>query len=487
MNTTRNRTILSLGVTMALAAGSASATNGYYTHGTGTKSKAQAGAGSANPEEILVLATNPAGIAYVPESIDAGLGIFSPMRSYRTTDSLANGACSPQGCANTIGPNDLQSENEFFPIPHVAMNWALSDSDFVAAAFYARGGMNTKWVGGTATYDPTFGQGTPTTFPGTYGGGTAGVDLMQAFLNFTYARKFADSFSVGLSGIFALQRFEARGVSTFAPFTKTFVESAGSQAPRNLSGNGHDMSYGYGGSIGFQWNPDDEVTLAAAYTTKMSMSEFGDYEDLFAQAGDFDMPSTWTVGIAVKPSDKLTVMFDVQRIEYSDADSVSNPIDNLYNCPVFNPAGSLEYCMGGNKGPGFGWEDMNVYKLGASWKASDTWTWRAGYSITDQPIPERPDDLQHPRAGRHGGAPHVRLHAEDEGRRRGQPVVHVRAGEHGPGSAEFRPVAGRHSQDAPGRDSRSATAGSAEHADPGAARRPAGRTAQPLIPGDTLP
>jgi long-chain fatty acid transport protein len=392
MTTTRNRTILALGVALALAASGASATNGYYTHGTGTKSKAQAGAGSANPEETLILATNPAGIAYVPESIDAGLGIFSPMRSYRTTDSLANGACSPQGCANTIGPNDLQSENEFFPIPHVAMNWALSDSDFVAAAFYARGGMNTKWVGGTATYDPTFGQGTPTTFPGTYGGGTAGVDLMQAFLNFTYAHKFAESFSVGLSGIFALQRFEARGVSTFAPFTKTFVESfnpaTGGQAPRNLSGNGHDMSYGYGGSIGFQWNPDDEVSLAAAYTTKMSMSEFGDYEDLFAQAGDFDMPSTWTVGIAVRPSEKLTVMFDVQRIEYSDADSVANPIENLYNCPVFNPAGSLEYCMGGNKGPGFGWQDMNVYKLGASWKASDTWTWRAGYSITDQPIPD---------------------------------------------------------------------------------------------------
>jgi len=66
MNTKRNRTILALGVTLALAAGSASATNGYYTHGTGTKSKAQAGAGSANPEEILVLATNPAGIAQKP-------------------------------------------------------------------------------------------------------------------------------------------------------------------------------------------------------------------------------------------------------------------------------------------------------------------------------------------------------------------------------------------------------------------------------------
>ena len=80
MNTTRNRTILALGIAMALAAGVASATNGYYTTGTGTKSKGQAGAGSANPQEVMAMATNPAGIAFVPEAIEAGLSIFSPIR-----------------------------------------------------------------------------------------------------------------------------------------------------------------------------------------------------------------------------------------------------------------------------------------------------------------------------------------------------------------------------------------------------------------------
>ncbi len=29
---------------------------------------------------------------------------------------------------------------------------------------------------------------------------------------------------------------------------------------------------------------------------------------------------------------------------------------------------------------------MTVYKFGASWQYSDEWTWRAGYSFTDQPI-----------------------------------------------------------------------------------------------------
>jgi long-chain fatty acid transport protein len=393
MYTTRNLTILGLGIALALVAGGASATNGYYMHGMGTKNKGQAGAGIADPQEVLILATNPAGIAFVPESIDAGLAIFSPMREYSTTPSQAPGACSPQGCNLTIGPNDIASQNEFFPIPHIAMNWALTDADFLAAAFYARGGMNTKWEGGTVTYDEFFGMmpgATAQTYDGTFGDGTAGVDLMQGFLNLSYARKFSDQFSLGASAIIAIQRFEARGVSRFYPFTKTFVSTSTPTSPgvmpKDLSDNGHDMSYGFGGSIGFQWNPSDMFGFAAAYTTKMSMSEFDDYSDLFAENGDFDMPSTWQVGVAFRPNDAWTLMFDVQDIKYSDAASVSNGIEGLTggNCRFV----SVEYCLGGNKGAGFGWEDMTVYKLGASWDYSDTWTWRAGISTTDQPIPK---------------------------------------------------------------------------------------------------
>jgi long-chain fatty acid transport protein len=386
MKNLHGRSILGLFIVLTLAAGSASATNGYYTTGTGTKSKAQAGAGSANPGEVMSLATNPANIAFVPESIDAGLGLFSPMRDYETSSSLANG----NGGAFTIGPNNIDSKNEFFPIPFVGMNWALSDADFLAAAFYARGGMNTKWDGGTATFDPDRpGPAPVTTFDGTYGGGTAGVDLMQAFLNLTYARKFGDQFSLGASAIIAMQRFEARGVSKFAGFTETFARSGGTVMPKDLSGNGHDMSYGYGASVGFQWNPMDMFSLAAAYTTKMSMSEFGDYADLFAEEGGFDMPATATFGIAVKPNDRLALMFDVQETWYSDVGSVGNPVQNIGRCPTAGFGGTdFESCLGGSRGAGFGWEDMTVYKFGASYQLDDTWTLRGGYSFTDQPIPK---------------------------------------------------------------------------------------------------
>lgn len=400
------RTVLGLGVAMALAAGSASATNGYFTHGVGTKSKALAGAGSANPEEILAIATNPAGLALLPETVDAGLGFFSPSRDYKTSASLANGGCSEEGCAFTIGPNDLQSGQNLFLVPYVAMNWKLDEQSALAVAFYGRGGMNTQWEGGTATYytpgnPPSFPAGVYT-FHGTYGGGSpvspyghpaqagnTGVDLMQAFLNTTYAWRSADDqFAVGASAIFAMQLFQARGVGAFAPYTKSMVDSGFTEMPKNLSGNGHDSSYGFGGSIGGIWNINKMFSVAAAYTSKMFMSKFSDYSDLFAEGGSFDIPATMTLGLTVRPTDRWAASFDYQTIWYSDVPSVGNPVQKIFNCPTVGGS-NPQSCLGGNNGPGFGWKDMDVYKVGLEWKYDDAWTYRLGFSVPDsQPIPK---------------------------------------------------------------------------------------------------
>lgn len=397
MSRLNRRTVLGVSIALALGCGTASATNGYFTLGAGTQSKAMAGSGSADPQELMALATNPAGLAALRVSTDAGIGLFAPHREYKTSESMANGGCSPQGCAFTIGPNDINSGNPFFVMPFVAANWRLDEQSALAVAFYGRGGMNTRWKGGTATFDPSGGQGPygPMTFPGTYGSGAyggkgnTGVDLMQGFLNTTYAWKTADDrFALGVSAILAVQLFEAQGVQTFAPYTKAFVESGFTQQPKNLSNNGHDTSYGYGGAVGGIWNINRMFSLAAAYTTKMSMSKFSDYSDLFAGDGSFDIPSTATYGLTVRPTESLTFSFDYQDIWYSDVDSVHNPMQNLYGCPSLGGS-NPQACLGGNQGPGFGWEDMSVYKFGFAWQYDPAWTFRAGYSFADhQPIPK---------------------------------------------------------------------------------------------------
>lgn len=393
-----------LAAAMALAAmavaGNAYATNGYLTHGVGTKSKALAGSGSADPQELMVIATNPAGLAFVGERLEVGISAFSPVRSYSTTPSALPDAAYAQG-AFSIGPdgNHINSKNQLFFIPYIGKSWRRNDQDAFAVAFYGRGGMNTEWHGGSAKFWPP-GYTAPVTPPGTFGDGTAGVDLMQAFLNLAYAHANpAKTYSVGASVIFAAQRFRATGVSSYAPYTKAFVESMASGTPvmpTHLSNNGYDMSYGYGGALGVQWNPTEQFSLAVGYTSKMKMSKFSKYSDLFAQRGGFDIPAQADIGIAIKPTPAVTLTADVQKIFYDGVDSVSNPIDGLQAyCPSANPSASptpeafaqnVEYCLGGSKGGGFGWHDMTVYKAGIAWRYGDNWTLRVGASTGKQPI-----------------------------------------------------------------------------------------------------
>lgn len=362
----------------------ANATNGYFAHGHGLISKSLAGAGVAFPQDALAGATNPAGMAFVGNRFDIGAVLFKPDRHYSAGSSLANG----NGGAFTIGPASVKSGDESFLIPSFGINYMLSDNDAIGLSVYGNGGLNTTYSGssGSASFDPMGMGGAGVTFPGTFGAGTAGVDLFQIFFNFSYAHKFSENFSVGISPIFAVQGFRSAGLNAFAPFTKTFAESGGTVMPDNLTRNGQEYSYGGGVQVGaLAKDVIGTVDLGISYRSKMYMSEFDDYADLFAEEGDFDIPSTLWAGFAVDLSESMTLVADYQKIWYEDSDAVSNDIQNLFNCPTLGGS-DLESCLGGDNGGGFGWDNIDVIKVGLQWETSSDVTLRFGYSHTDQPI-----------------------------------------------------------------------------------------------------
>ncbi|HKJ75557.1 MAG TPA: outer membrane protein transport protein, partial [Alphaproteobacteria bacterium] len=282
------------------------------------------------------------------------------------------GACmSATQCTFGIGPQSIKSDNSVFFIPHFGMNWMLNPQSSVGISVYGNGGMNTKYKGGTATYGVPMGTvppGTSMTTPGTFGAGTTGVDLQQLFIAGTYSRKLSSTSSVGVSLIAAYQKFKAEGLNSFAPY---------SSDPAHLSNNGYDDSTGFGAKIGWQGEVTPGLALGASYQTKMSMSKFSKYAGLFADKGSFDIPATATIGLAYDATPSSKVAFDVQKIFYSDIDSIANPmLPNLMTAR-----------LGDSNGPGFGWKDMTIYKLGYQWATSPDWTWRVGYSHGSQPIP----------------------------------------------------------------------------------------------------
>ena len=106
------------------------------------------------------------------------------------------------------------------------------------------------------------------------------------------------------------------------------------------------------------------------------MQEFDSYKGLFAEQGGFDLPSSLQIGAAYKITPNNQLVFDWQKINYSEVNSIANPIDNLMSAP-----------LGADAGAGFGWDDMTIYKLGYQWQRTAKQKIRFGISYTEQPIP----------------------------------------------------------------------------------------------------
>ena len=341
------------------------ATNGYFPHGYGMKAKGMAGASTAMADDAFGGATNPAKMVFVGNRIDFGADLFSPRRSSERTGSAGGLNAS------------ADSDSHYFIIPEFGYNKMINPNLSLGVTVYGNGGMNTDYPGGQIpAANPICGGFNPGGGPYNLlcGTGNLGVDLMQLVIAPTAAYKVTPSHSFGISPLLAYQRFKMDGIHSFAGFTSSGTTTF-------LTNRGYDSSTGYGVRIGWMGKVSDSVTLGAAYSTKLKMGKFDKYRELFADQGLFDIPENYNVGVAFKASPAMTIAFDYQRINYSGVSSVGNPSTNF----GLTVPGSL----GVAGGRGFGWSDINVFKLGAEYAYSRNLTLRAGYNHGDNPIQAR--------------------------------------------------------------------------------------------------
>ncbi len=152
------------------------------------------------------------------------------------------------------------------------------------------------------------------------GSQTAGVNLIQMQMLPSFAYKVNKNHSVGASLAIGVQTFRAYGLQSFG------LDGLGYTDGDNLTNQGNDWSYGAGVRLGWLGKfLDKRLTLGANYSSRVYMSKFDKYSDLFAEQGSFDIPENFSLGLAVKATDQLTIAFDYQKIYYSDVASVGNP------------------------------------------------------------------------------------------------------------------------------------------------------------------
>jgi long-chain fatty acid transport protein len=233
---------------------------------------------------------------------------------------------------------------------------------------YGNGGMNTSYPQGA--YQCPTGPSTFAPANALCGSGDLGVDLTQLIIAPTAAYKMNAQHSIGAALLLGYQRFKAEGLQAFdnPPGGPQFTGAKGS-----VTNNGYDSSTGYGIRIGYLGKISDTVSIGAAYASKMKMGKFDKYKGLFAENGGFDIPENYNLGVAFTAMPGMTVALDYQRINYSKVASIGNSSSN-------------QAPLGSANGPGFGWQDVDVIKLGVDYKMDNQLTLRGGYNHSSNPI-----------------------------------------------------------------------------------------------------
>jgi long-chain fatty acid transport protein len=383
----------------------ASATTGYFALGYGAKAMGLAGAVVSNPQDSIAAAVNPAGMGLVGERVDAGLRFFSPIREATINTSVV-GAGSSFGTPYDVADG---SRRDLFLIPSIGFTRKMNEKVTVGFTIYGNGGMNTTYdrnlfdetavvMGAIGAGGPGAADGIPArTVTGNPQTGTLGVDLAQSLQAFSVAFKANETNTVGASLLVGIQRFSARGLGNFSCLTSSVQANFAANSAdcmttgyptfpsTRLTDNNSDWSYGAGVRVGWVGQVTPALTLGAAVASKVYMTEFDDYSELFAEQGDFDIPANFSVGATIKATPKLKLSFDFQRILYGGVNAISNagPVPTAFG-PSFSPPATGP--LGADNGLGFGWDDINIYRLAAEYMHDSKWTYRAGFAINDQPI-----------------------------------------------------------------------------------------------------
>ncbi|KRW61079.1 OmpP1/FadL family transporter [Pseudomonas sp. TTU2014-080ASC] len=311
---------------LGLSVQQAQATQGTFPHGYGVKSEGMGGVVLALPQDSLVGASNPAGMVWVGTRVDAGVALLQVDNGIEFAGETVSGV----------------EDNDLYIIPQLGANRMLDEVSSIGVSIVGNG------VGTAYGSDSNVG-----------GLERPGSEFQQMVATVSYARKLNERHSYGIGVMLIRQQLDIDGTASIG-------------LPE-----GRDESYGAGLRLGYMGKLTDELTLGLSYATRGYMGKMKRFENLLAEGGDMDMPSNYGIGLSYTKGD-WTVAADVQRILWSDVKSLGNPgVSRATGAP------------GDSDGPGFGWRDQTVYRLGVAYQATQDLTLRVGYNDANQLLDSR--------------------------------------------------------------------------------------------------
>ena len=332
------------GLALALMAPlSSQSAYGIFAHGQGIESQGMGGIAFTSISETYVAFSNPALLQRVGDRLDLGLDYIWVS---------ATGGID----GNPAGPDDRFKADKVrhFPIPQIGYSKRLSPTVTVGMSAFSAG-LGTDFT--RSPYER-------------FGAEPRGsLGLVQSGIAFAGAYEPTPGQLIGFSINPAYQVLELKGLQVFA---------AASENPDRFSDTGPGEAFG----VSFTWAWHGEITPwlngALSYRTRTFTERIQRYSGLLPDQGRLQSPAVWGGGLSFTLHADWVVAIEGQRVEYASEVGYGHGIARL-------EAGEL---FGSDNGPGFGWSDQNVYKLGVSWQATPTLRLMAGGSHATQLIPE---------------------------------------------------------------------------------------------------
>ena len=198
--------------------------------------------------------------------------------------------------------------------------------------------------------------------------------LQRYILSPTYVQPWGENSSVGVSAIFAYQRFASFGLGLDNKPTQS-----GSVTPVMSFEyrNSELASYGSGMRVDFNSAFTDRLSWQVGYQTRVNMDAFNNYRGVYSEPGSFDIPASANIGLGYAVSSDLKFDVGAERVMYSQI------------TPFTSAALPTRFLvlLGSSISPTFAWQDVDVYSIGWTWRDTSDSVWSLHYNTREQPLP----------------------------------------------------------------------------------------------------
>lgn len=367
-----------LGMTMTIWAGSvwAVGSGGYTNQVVDTKALGMGNAFTAVADNPSALFFNPAGLSSLTGT-NLSLGV-APHFPDTTYDAAAGGSA--------------QASKSSVWVPNGYFSRSLGENLGFGLGFNAPFGLETHWADTSSLR---------------YVATDSRLKIAQG--HFGAGWRALPSLSVGLGGNVSFvdarlsSALNVTGLNFVLPGPFTVAPDGG----RTMEGKG----YGVGGNVGVLWQPAAEYSLGVNYRTRTNVRVKGQIRlsglsgnsatafggDTYSTDAETSvyLPESFSVGLAYKPTQKITFAMDGERVGYSIVQKTS------FDFPSEQNPGRQAILTTGNPTPR-DWQTTWNLGTGVDYKASDQLHLRTGYFYYPHVVPEATWDPSTPDASRHG-------------------------------------------------------------------------------------